>query len=1316
MYEKSRYTAHAVSVVPSCRAAELPSCRAAELPSCRADFGEGVGCQAFNRVLRHIFAVLVGLAFSGLSGFAQFAILPGFLNQPTPPADAYEWSGAAGTEDWEDGANWVGGDSPSELDGAALLFGSAAQGTGPIKVDFGTSFPWLGSLWFEGGRDVTLSYDFDTLWLGYGLSSGDHLIGIFTGKPVGADLWKDWSAVHHSQVNIDADVEIGLFDRPIDTSYDLVIENATRGGLRFNGLFALRDLGGGDNLIIRGHGATNFAGRIEGEADIIVQNAGWLVSWFGGSGYFAGGQLVLSADNSFNPADGVGWYGKLIVDHGVAVVRADGALGSSASGYNAEVRRGGVLAFRSSHRGSDLGVELDYTKDASLSLTGNGVWRSFGSGWTGALHNDGGENLFGGEIDFWGDTGFGSVGGNLTLTGIITGTGSFVKWGGGFITLENADNTWVGQTLLRDGVMRISGSSDALAGGFGGSSGGPNLTFAGGMLEIAVDTDFTRGLGTGEGQVQWLGDGGFSAYGADRTVTLGDDGTGTGSSLVWGSGSFVPTGSRLLLGSSRSDAWLDFTNAIDLGSEQREVHVTRAADDSVYAELSGIISGAGGGLIKSGKGNLWLTNAGNSYTGPTIIRDGVLRGELSDGSNLQFDGIGYFSGNNFWSWETNIYTLINTSFAVYGLDADFTRSVGTGPGQVSWTGNGGFAAYGENRTVMLNNSTTVVVAGVDIPVGAALIFGARDSDATVIWNTALDFPGAAGIGLVKGSDSLPAVHFTQSIVTRNGLFTLYGDGRADFSRDQAISRLDPARPGLKLNIKGGELRLNQQGSLYFERIVVVNGTLTLDNAGTSTSDTGGTYRSNRLPGIEYNGMETGFVDLWTGTLRFLGRRDAGASTDSIHWLWTEGSTFDVVNNRSDNYTELSIMHFRNPFIGTTTQPIYIHFINSDKTNGTYSDSGNNPRLRIVNNQPGLIHGIYTWGIVNELDFATLRNGYIVPYTDYDTSDPEAWTVTNNNASPLVDGTVSGNRSLNSLRLIDGRSIDLAANASLTLRGLLSTGTGENFINGGELTVNNTLYSSTTIHTYAPLTITGKLNYNWLVKAGDSTLTLSGSTSNAVGNFFYIPQGTVVLNKSNGAQALGGRVRVMQSGVLRVEQDNQFHPGTYLELFSSHTNDRATLQFNGAGGRGLTQRVDTLAVQQGMIDFQGGSVGKPNFLIVEVLRPIWGLGRWFTELEVGVIDLWIKNWFEFEDYFLIRRGDAGWLSDMQAFILPHITFEGYGRGARLRDYDSGFYEIVPFPEPTTYGAILGASGLGLVFWRKRKRRRAGSGALAVGRRF
>jgi|GEM_PF-2882075 len=60
---------------------------------------------------------------------------------------------------------------------------------------------------------------------------------------------------------------------------------------------------------------------------------------------------------------------------------------------------------------------------------------------------------------------------------------------------------------------------------------------------------------------------------------------------------------------------------------------------------------------------------------------------------------------------------------------------------------------------------------------------------------------------------------------------------------------------------------------------------------------------------------------------------------------------------------------------------------------------------------------------------------------------------------------------------------------------------------------------------------------------------------------------------------------------------------------------------------------------------------------------------------------------------------------------------------MRKYDWQYWEITPFgtndvmgfmPEPTTYGAILGTVGLGLVAWRKRTQQRSRQKALTAPR--
>ncbi len=90
-------------------------------------------------------------------------------------------------------------------------------------------------------------------------------------------------------------------------------------------------------------------------------------------------------------------------------------------------------------------------------------------------------------------------------------------------------NDYSGITTITGGVLRLN-SVFALPGGLSGTASfGSNLTFngsggGGGVLGLGFD-DFRRPLGGGFNGVQWTGNGGFAAYGADRNVNMGGEGS-----------------------------------------------------------------------------------------------------------------------------------------------------------------------------------------------------------------------------------------------------------------------------------------------------------------------------------------------------------------------------------------------------------------------------------------------------------------------------------------------------------------------------------------------------------------------------------------------------------------------------------------------------------------------------------------------------------------------------------------------------------------------------------------------------------------------
>ena len=178
-----------------------------------------------------------------------------------------------------------------------------------------------------------------------------------------------------------------------------------------------------------------------------------------------------------------------------------------------------------------------------------------------------------------------------TFAGNITGTTSLTRAGNGVTALSGA-STFGGPTLITGGAIR-----EAAAGSLSPNS---NIQFNGGVLEAGF-ADFAITTGTAPTQVQWLGNGGFAAFGAPRNVSV--DGGGT---LTWNSGSFVPTGSKLLFGSTAADNTATLVNNLDLAGANRTVEVIGGP---------AVIEGALAGTVSNGTLTVRGTNGSLALTG-----------------------------------------------------------------------------------------------------------------------------------------------------------------------------------------------------------------------------------------------------------------------------------------------------------------------------------------------------------------------------------------------------------------------------------------------------------------------------------------------------------------------------------------------------------------------------------------------------------------------------------------------------------------------------------------------------------------------------
>jgi len=331
----------------------------------------------------------------------------------------------------------------------------------------------------------------------------------------------------------------------------------------------------------------------------------------------------------------------------------------------------------------------------------------------------------------------------MTIAGTLSGAGSgLVKEGGELTLVLSGNNTYTGTTTLAGGLLRLD-NSNGLPGGIDNAvgTGESLLEFKGGVL--GLHGDFTRQLGTGAGQLDWSpgsnggGSGGFAAFGADRQVRL-NNGTG---SFSWFS-VIIGNGNILILGHPTATHTLDFKNGINFSGEKRTVRVEdgQAAVDAILSGVLADFTTPPGSLNKTGPGVLLLANA-NTYNGTTTVADGVLRLQIAAALP---------SGN-----------LELSSGGILGLGAGdlTTRTLGTGINQVQWTGSGGFAAFGGDRTVSFGTPGTGIhwTAANFIGNGNALILGHVTADGTLIWDQALNLLNGSRTVLVNdGSAAIDA--------------------------------------------------------------------------------------------------------------------------------------------------------------------------------------------------------------------------------------------------------------------------------------------------------------------------------------------------------------------------------------------------------------------------------------------------------------------------------------------------------------------------------------------------------------------------------
>ncbi len=353
----------------------------------------------------------------------------------------------------------------------------------------------------------------------------------------------------------------------------------------------------------------------------------------------------------------------------------------------------------------------------------------------------------------------------LTVSGGIADGGAgylLTKADAGILTFTGP-NTYVGGTTVSGGTLQI---------GAGGTAG--MLSPVGNILNNATmlfnrSDALTQGIGfgdiSGSGTIAQVGTGTLTlnrsnTYTGQTKISAGTLSVGATENLGAPSATLVFDGGTLQITASALTSFsgighpVVFTAAKTVGMDINVAANVFTADQ--------VLDQTTGGLTKLGLGTLVLS-AANTYSGVTIISNGVLR--LTHANALP-GGIGSTGGTGaltFDSVDTDgspgaIYT------GVIGLgNGDFSRPLAAAGtvGAVTFTGAGGWAAFGADRSVNLGGASAQVpwaTSGTGLN-AKTLVLGAASATHTVDFKNPLDLgtsPSTRTIQVDNGAADIDA--------------------------------------------------------------------------------------------------------------------------------------------------------------------------------------------------------------------------------------------------------------------------------------------------------------------------------------------------------------------------------------------------------------------------------------------------------------------------------------------------------------------------------------------------------------------------------